>query len=388
MDFTLNDEQKMLHDTVFKFTKNEWEPRTVEIDEEDKFPWWLWQRLRDLGWCGLLIPEEYGGAGLSVTDACIMFEAAGHAGSDTGTNLAWGVHCSIGVVPIILCGNQEQKERYLPRIASGEWITCFCLTEPNVGSDSANVQCTATRQGDHYVLNGTKMFITNGPVADVAIVIAATDKSKGPRGVSAFIVEKSFPGYSVGKKLKKIGQHGSETSEIIFDNCIVPVENRLLEEGDGFVKVGAANLEYERTILTSNWTGMLGYNLALATAYAQQRTQFGHPIVKYPQIREMLVRMKMDYDLSKLLMHQAAWMKDQGIPAPAEASIYKAFTGKACLRSASDGIQVHGGYGLMTEYKIERSLRDAKLGEVGAGTEQVLNEIIARVITGTRSLTL
>lgn len=388
MDFTLTEEQRMLHDTVFKFTKNEWEPRTVEIDEEDKFPWWLWQRLRELDWCGLLIPEEYGGAGLSVTDACIMFEAAGHAGADTGTNLAWGVHCSIGVVPIILCGNKQQKEKYLPKIASGEWIACFCLTEPNVGSDSANVQCTAVRKGDHYVLNGSKMFITNGPVADVAIVIAATDKSKGPRGISAFIVEKSFPGYSVGPKLKKIGQHGSETSEIIFDNCIVPVENRLLEEGDGFTKVGAANLEYERAILTSNWTGMLGYNLTLAANYAQQRTQFGHPIVKYPQIREMLVRMKVDYDISKLLMYQAAWMKDNGIPAPAEASMYKAFTGKACLRSASDGIQVHGGYGLMTEYKIERSLRDAKLGEVGAGTEQVLNEIIARVITGTRSLTL
>lgn len=388
MDFTLTEEQKMLHDTVFKFTKNEWEPRTVEIDESDIFPWWLWDRLRQLDWCGLLIPEEYGGSGLSVLDTAVMMEAAGHAGADTGSALAWGVHLSIGTVPIIFCGSEEQKQKYLPKIAAGECITCFGLTEPNVGSDAVNVQCTAVRKGDHYVLNGTKMFITNGPIADLAIVIAATDKSKGARGVSAFIVEKNFPGYSVGKKLDKIGQRGSETSELIFENCIVPVENRLLEEGEGFTKVGAMNLEYERSILSASWTGMMGYNVDLASSYAQQRIQFGHPIVKYSQIREMLVRMKVNYEISKLLLYRVAWMKDNGIPAPLEASMYKAFTGKTCMESAIDGMQVHGGYGLMREYKIERSLRDAKLAAVGAGTDQVLNEIIARMITGTRSLTL
>jgi alkylation response protein AidB-like acyl-CoA dehydrogenase len=222
----------------------------------------------------------------------------------------------------------------------------------------------------------------------MAIVIASTDPAKGPRGISAFIVERGFPGYSTGPKMNKIGQHGSETSEVIFQDCIVPVENRLLGEGDGFTRVGAANLEYERTILTAIWTGMIGYNLDLSVAYASQRTQFGHPIVKYSQIREMLTRMKTDYDTSKLMMYRAAWMKDQGIPAPAEAAMYKAFTGQASMRTAVEGMQVHGGYGLMREYKIERSLRDAKLGAVGAGTEQVLNEIVARVITGTRSLTL
>lgn len=388
MDFTLTDEQRMLHDTVFKFTKNEWEPRTIEIDESDSFPWWLWERLRQLDWCGLLVPEEYGGSGMGVLDTAIMMEAAGHAGADTGSILAWGVHLTIGTIPIVLCGTEEQKAKYLPKIAAGEYITCFCLTEPNIGSDAVNVQCSAVRKGDHYVLNGTKMFITNGPIADLAIVIAATDKSKGVRGVSAFIVEKNFPGFSVGKKLNKIGQRGSETSEIIFDNCIVPVENRLMDEGDGFTKVGAINLEYERSILSAGWTGMLGYNLDLATTYAQQRTQFGHPIVKYPQIREMLVRMKINYDISKLLLYRAAWMKDQGLPAALEASLYKAFTAQACMESAIDGMQAHGGYGLMREYKIERSLRDAKLCSVGAGTDQVLYEIIARAITGTRSLTL
>jgi len=388
MDFNLTEEQKMLHDTVFKFTRNEWEPRTVEIDDSDCFPWWLWDRFRQLGWCGLLIPEKYGGSGLGVLDTAVMMEAAGHAGADTGSALAWGVHLSIGTVPIILCGNEQQKQKYLPKIATGECITCFALTEPNIGSDAVNLQCTAVRQGDHYVINGTKMFITNGPIADLAIVIAATDKSEGARGISAFIVEKDFPGYSVGRKLDKVGQRGSETSELIFDNCIVPVENRLLEEGDGFIKVGAMNLEYERSILSAAWTGMMGYNVDLAAAYAGQRTQFGHPIVKYSQIREMLARMKVNYEISKLLLYRAAWMKDQGMPAPLEASMYKAFTGKACMESAIDGMQIHGGYGLMREYKIERSLRDAKLAAVGAGTDQVLNEIIARTVTGTRSLTL
>lgn len=187
MDFRLNEEQQLLHDTVTKFTKKEWEPKTLEIDAEAKFPYWLWQKFQEMGWCGLMIPEEYGGAGLGLLEMCIMFEAAGHAGGDTGTALAWGTHCTIGTIPIIKCGNQEQKQRYLPKLASGEWIGCFCLTEPNVGSDAAHVQCTATRKGDHYVLNGTKMFITNGPNADVAIVIAATDKSRGAGGLSAFI---------------------------------------------------------------------------------------------------------------------------------------------------------------------------------------------------------
>lgn len=388
MDFTLTEEQRMLHDTVYKFVKSEWEPRTIEIDEKDEFPWWLWQRLRELGWCGLMIPEEYGGAGLGALDAAIMFEAAGHAGADTGAALAWATHVVIGTIPIVLCGSPEQKKKYLPKLASGEWISCFCLTEPNVGSDASNVQCTAVKKGDHYVLNGTKMFITNGPIADVAVVIASTDKSKGARGVSAFIVEKSFPGFSVGKKLDKIGQRGSETSEVIFDNCIVPEENRLLEEGDGFAKVGAANLEYERIVLPAIWVGTLGYNLDLAVSYAQQRTQFGHPIVRFPQIREMLARMKMDYDIAKLLMYRAAWMKDQGMPCALEATMFKVFVGQSSMRSAIEGMQVHGGYGMMREYKIERSLRDAKLTAVGGGTEQVLNEVIARIITGTRSVTM
>ncbi len=386
MDFSLSDQEQMLHDTVYKFAKNEWEPRTLEIDKEERFPMWLWDKFKEMGWCGLMIPEEYGGAGLSLLELCTMFEAAAHAGADIGTCLAWGTHCTIGSLPIVFCGNEEQKKKYLPRLASGEWIGCFCLTEPNVGSDAAHVQCTAVRKGDHYVLNGTKMFITNGPNADLAVVFAATDKSRGAKGVSAFIVERKFPGYSVGKRLDKIGMHGSETSEIIFDNCIVPVENRLLEEGAGFTKVGAKILEYERNSLVAIWTGNLGYNYDLSANYAKQRTQFDYPIIRFPQIRERLVHMKLDYDISKLLMYRAASKKDSGKDGPLEATEYKIFTGQASQRSASEAIQIHGGYGLMREYKVERSLRDAKLVQIGAGTEQVLTELVARLITDTRSL--
>lgn len=388
MDFRLNEEQQLLHDTVFKFSKKEWEPKTLEIDAEARFPYWLWHKFREMGWCGLMVPEEYGGAGLGLLEMCIMFEAAAHAGGDTGTALAWGTHCTIGTIPIIKCGSPEQKQRYLPKLASGEWIGCFCLTEPNVGSDAAHVQCTAAHKGDHYVLNGSKMFITNGPNADVAIVIAATDKSRGASGLSAFIVEKGFSGFSVGKTLEKIGQHGSETSEIVFDNCIVPVENRLLDEGDGFKKVGAVNLEYERTGLTAIWAGNIGYNIDLAIAYAKQRVQFGHPIIEYAQIREKIAQMQLEYDICKLLMYSAASKKDRGEFAPLEATEFKVFCAQASVRSALEAIQIHGGYGLMREYKVERSLRDSKLGQVGAGTEQMLLELIARITTGSRSLTI
>ena len=388
MDLRLSEEQQILHDTVFKFSKQEWEPRTIEIDESNEFPMWLWQRFRELGWCGLLTPKEYGGAGLGLLDTCIIFEAATHAGGDTGSALAWATHCTIGTLPILLCGSEEQKQKYLPKLASGEWMSCFCLTEPNVGSDAAGVQCTAVREGDYYILNGTKTFITNGQKADIAIVMVSTDKEKGAGGLTAFIVETNTPGFSASKPFNKIGNRGSEQSELYFDNVKVPVENRLLGEGDGFKKVGVQTLEYERTGLTAIWTGILGYNIDLSIDYAKKRMQFGHTIIEYAQIREKIAQMKIDYDIARLLMYKAAWMKDNRIPAPIEATEYKIFIGQANMRSATEAIQIFGGYGLLKEFKVERSLRDAKLSQIGAGSEQMLYEVITRALTKTRSLTI
>ncbi len=388
MDFKFSEEQQMLHDTIYKFTKKEWEPRTIEIDESNRFPMWLWDKLREMGWCGLMVPVEYGGAGLGLMEACIAFEAATHAGGDTGSTLGWATHCSIGTLPIVLCGSEEQKKKYLPKLASGEWISCFALTEPNVGSDAAGVECTAVQEGDYYILNGSKTFITNARIANIGLVMASTDKSKGAAGLTVFIVDMDSPGVTVGEPFDKIGNRGSEQSEVHFDNVKVPVENRILGEGDGFKKVGVQNLEYERTALTAIWTGVLGYNIELSVNYARQRQQFGHPIAQYGQIREKIAQMQLDYDIAKLLMYKSAWLKDNGIPGAMESTEYKVFIGQANMRSAAEAIQIFGGYGLLKEFKIERSLRDAKLAQIGAGTEQVLLEVIARMITGIRSLTM
>lgn len=388
MDFNLTGEQQMLHDTVFKFTKKEWESHTVEIDESNRFPMWLWQRFREEGWCGLMIPKEYGGAGLGLLDTCIMLEAAAHAGGDIGSILAWATHLSIGSVPLLLCGNEDQKKRYLPKMASGEWMSCFMLTEPNVGSDAAGVETTAVRDGDYYIVNGTKTFITNAYRAGVGMLMASTDKSKGARGITAFMVDMQAPGITISEPFDKIGPRSSEQSEVHFDNVKIPVEDRLLEEGEGFIKVGVQNLEYERTCLTSIWTGNLGYNIDLAVEYAKQRVQFGHPIVQYAQIREKIAQMKIEYDICKLMMHQAASKKDAGEQAPLEATEFKVFVGQCSNRSALEAMQIFGGMGLVKDLKIERSLRDAKLSQIGAGSEQMLMELIARLVTGTRSLTI
>ncbi len=388
MDFNMSPEQQLMHDTVYKFTEKEWEPRTIEIDDSNRFPMWLWERFREEGWCGLMIPQEYGGSGLGLLDACIMLEAATHAGGDVGSTLAWATHLSIGSIPLLLCGNEQQKKKYLPKMASGEWMSCFMLTEPNVGSDAAAVETTAVRNGDHYVVNGTKTFITNANTADIGMMLASTDRSKGAKGLTAFIVDMHANGITISEPFDKIGPRGSEQSEVHFDNVKIPVEDRILEEGQGFIKVGVENLEFERTCLTSIWTGNLGYNLDLTVEYAKQRVQFGHPIVQYAQIRDKIAQMKLEYDICKLLMYKAASQKDAGIPAPMESTEFKVFIGQCSNRSALEAMQIFGGMGLMKEMKIERSLRDAKLSQIGAGSEQMLMELIARLVTGTRSLTI
>ncbi|MDR2503555.1 MAG: acyl-CoA dehydrogenase family protein [Deltaproteobacteria bacterium] len=388
MDFNLSQEQKMLQEAVIKFVLKEWEPNTQEIDESNKFHMWLWRRFRDLSWCGMMIPKEYGGAGMTLLDTCIALESMVHAGGDVGTTLGLATHLSIGSIPLLVCGNDEQKKRFLPKIATGEWQSCFMLTEPNVGSDATGVETVAVREGDGYILNGTKTFITNAPTADVGMIMASTDRSKGAKGLTAFMIDMRAPGVKVGPSFDKIGPRGSEQAEVYLENVKVPLKDRILEEGDGFIKVGVQNLEYERSCLTSIWTGLLGYNIDLAVKYAKERKQFGNPIIQYAQIRDRIAQMQIEYDICKLLMYRAASKKDAGEQAPLEATEFKVYVGQCGMRSAMEAMQIFGGYGLIKEYKIERSLRDAKLAQLGAGTEQVLMEIIARMVTGTRSLTI
>jgi len=387
MDLRLTEEQQSLYDTAYKFAQKEWEPKTLEIDDENRFPLWLWDKLKENGWLGLLVPEEYGGAGLGLLETCLIMEAAVRAGGDVGSALTWGSHLTIGSVPILTCGNEAQKEKYLPKLASGEWMSCFMLTEPNVGSDAAGVETTAERKGDYYIVNGTKTFITNAAKADVGMLMASTDLSKKAKGITAFMVDMHSEGITIGEPFDKIGPRGSEQSEVHFNNVKVPVEDRILEEGEGFIKVGVTNLEFERTGLASIWTGLQGYSIDLAVKYACEREQFGHKIAEFPQIRDRIAQMRLEYDISKLLMYQAASKIDNGEKGMLESTEYKVYNSQACIRTALEAMQIFGGYSLIKEYKIERSLRDAKLSSIGAGSEQMLLEIIARATTGVRSMT-
>jgi alkylation response protein AidB-like acyl-CoA dehydrogenase len=268
----------------------------------------------------------------------------------------------------------------MPKIASGEWVGAFGLTEPGAGSDAASVRTTATRKGDYYLLNGTKMFITNGPIADVLVVIAITDKEKKAAGISALIVEKGFPGYSVGRELKKMGVKASTTGELVFEDCPVPAQNILRREGEGFL-VALGTVEWDRSTLMAPFLGALAYAVDACVKYAKERVQFGRPIASFQAIQHKLADMKVILEATRLLIYRVAWLKDQGkFTNPVEAAAAKLFVGEFGMKAASDAVQIHGGYGLMHEYPVERIFRDAKLGAIGGGTSEIMRLIIARSI--------
>ncbi|MFQ6015893.1 MAG: acyl-CoA dehydrogenase family protein, partial [Anaerolineae bacterium] len=247
--FALTEEQQAMRRTLLEFSRRELAPHAAQMDREGEWSWELWHKMGEVGLLGLPLPEEYGGAGASALTTAIAMEAIAAGGADAGLLLSWGAHLIICAVPIWKLGNEAQRRKYLPRLASGQWVGAFGLTEPNAGSDAASIQTTATRRGDLYLLNGTKMFITNGSIADVILVIAVTDREKGHQGISAFLVEKDFPGFAVGRTLDKLGHRASPTSELIFTDCEVPVENMLGQEGEGFTRVAQFALEWERAVL-------------------------------------------------------------------------------------------------------------------------------------------
>lgn len=337
----------------------------------------LWRKIGAMGLCGLPIPEEYGGSGADAVTSLLAYEAFTKGSKDPGLYLSLGAHLFICAIPIWLHGNEAQKQKYLPKLASGEWIGALGLTEPNAGSDAAGIQTTARREGDYYILNGSKMFITNGPVADVVLVMATVDKSKRAGGVTAFIVEKGTPGFSVGRKLNKMGHRTSPTAELIFEDCKVPVENRVGEEGKGFHATTDA-LVWERGVfLAAESLGMMAAMLEDAIEYAKTRTQFGQPIAKFQMIRDKIARMKVTYDAARMLAFRAAWMKDNGKDGKLEASIAKAFYADELVKFADDALQVFGGYGYMKEYPIERMYRDARLMPIGGGTSEVQRLVVS-----------
>ncbi len=281
-------------------------------------------------------------------------------------------------MPIVLCGTEQQKQRYLPKLATGEWIAGLGLTEPGSGSDAAgSMETRAEKRGDRWILNGTKMFITNGPIGDVFTVMAVTDKKKGPLGISVFLVEKDFPGFRAGKKLKKMGMRTSTTSELIFEDCEVPAENMIERPNSGFLRVGKATLEWERTVLVASAIGSMHHMLDEAVRYAKTRRQFGEPIGRFQAIQEKIARVRMKLDASRLLIYKSAVMKDRGKPAPIESSLAKVHATEAVIEAAYEMGQVHGGYCFIHEYPVERAYRDCRLGTLGGGTSEVMRSIIA-----------
>ena len=376
MDYTLPENIRLMRDTVQKFVKNDLEPISQKVEEEEKIPENIVQKMRDMGFFGLSIPEEYGGMGLGTLGECVLNEEFGKVNACFRSR--FGTNNGIGSQGILIDGTPEQKQKYLPRIASGEWTAAFALTEPNAGSDAANIQTKAEKKGDVYLLNGLKHFITNGDVADVSTVMAVTDKTKGPRGVTAFIVEKTFPGYSVGKVDKKMGVHGNNTSELVFEDCQVPAGNIIgLQEGKGF-STAMKVLEKGRITIASSCVGTAQVCLDMSIAHSKQRVQFGKPISANQAIQWMLADMAISIYTGRQIVYHTAWCRDQKQRVTQQAAMCKVYCTEMVNRVADSALQIHGGMGYMKESPIERIYRDMRLMRIFEGTSEVQRMVIAR----------
>ena len=385
MDFAFTDEQKEFAAIVERFGREQLVPNwSQEADDNNVFLQDSWDAMGEMGLLGLPFPEEYGGSGASAVDTCLAGEALGRAGVDSGTTLSWGAHSILCGVPIWKMGTEEQKRRYLPKISSGEWIGAFCLTEPGSGSDAASMATRAERDGDGWVLNGSKTWITNGPIAHQFIVTAVTDPDAVPKslGISTFVVDADSPGFRVGRKLDKLGCRTSPTSEIFFEDCRVPSDALLGPENMGFVLVAKLILGWERTCLLAPGLGGMWHGLEVATKYAMERKQFGRPIGKFQAIQEKLADMRVDYEVAWGLLYRVADRLDRDLPVLTEAATVKTFLSEASVRNAEEVVQIHGGYGFSKEYLVERAYRDAKLATIGAGTSEIQRGLIARAIGG------
>lgn len=377
MPFQLTEEQQMLRDMVRKLAQNEIAPRAVEIDKTHEFPRENIKKMGELGLMGVPIPEEYGGAGCDFLSYIITIEEISRACASTGVILA--VHTSVGTFPILYFGTEEQKQKYIPKLAAGEYIGAFALTEPGAGSDPANMKTTARLEGDYYIVNGSKIFITNGGVADVYCTFVVTDKEKGHKGITALLIDKDTPGFSIGKTEEKMGLHGSQTTELIFENARVPKENILGKEGEGF-KVAMSLLDGGRIGIGAQGLGIAQAALDAAVAYAKERVQFGKPIAKQQAIQFMLADMATEVEAARCLVYRAARMREMGLPYSKEASMAKRYATDAAMKVTTDAVQIFGGYGYCKEYPVERYMRDAKITQIYEGTNQIQRLVIAKHI--------
>lgn len=374
MLFRLNDEQELLRDTIKEFTESEIAPIAAENDEQEKFPVELVPMLGEIGVMGIPIPEEYGGVGMGVLEYVLAVEEISKVCASTGVTVS--AHTSLCCAPILEYGTEEQKQKYLPDLATGEKLGAFGLTEPNAGTDAAMQATTAVDEGDHYLLNGSKIFITNGSYADVYVVFAMTDKSAGNKGITAFILEKGMEGFTFGSKERKMGIRASATYELVFDNVKVPKENLLGELNKGF-KVAMTTLDGGRIGIAAQALGIAQGAIDAASAYVKERIQFGRPISAFQNTQFTLAEMQTRVDAARLLVYRAATSKDEGEKYSQEAAMAKLFASEAARDVTCKAVQLFGGYGYTREYPVERMMRDAKITELYEGTSEVQKMVIA-----------
>jgi len=375
ISFSLTEEQEMLRQEARKFARKEIVPVAAQYDREGEFPREIVQKAFDMGLMNDVIPEEYGGPGISYVDSCIISEelAAGCAGVAT-TVMA----NSLALTPIVIVGSDEQKKHFLPPMCEKLEFAAFCLTEPGAGSDVGAISTTAVRDGDHYVINGTKHFITNGGVAGLYTVFASTDKSRGARGLSAIVVKKDeTPGVSTGNELDKMGQRASNTAEVVFENARVPVGNLLGREGQGF-KIAMMTFDTTRPVVSAVSVGVARAAYEYAVEYVKERIQFGTPLAKNQAIQFQVADMAIKISAARLLTWHAAWMMDNGMKQSKEAAIAKAFAADAAMDITTRAVQLFGGYGYSKEYPVEKLMRDAKLLQIYEGTSEIQRLVIAR----------
>lgn len=374
MQLTWTEEQQMMRDMVRSFAKEEIAP-FVEKMEAGEFPREILKKMGELGLMGITVPERYGGSEMDFTSYIIAIHELSKVSAVVGVILS--VHTSVGTNPILYFGNEEQKQKYVPKLATGEYLGAFCLTEPGAGSDAGSLKSTAKRDGDDYIINGSKVFITNGGEADVYTVFASTDPSKGTRGISAFLVEKDTPGFIVGKDEYKMGLHGSRTVQLTFDNMRVPAANLLGQEGEGF-KIAMSNLDVGRIGIAAQSLGIAEAALEAAADYAKQRVQFGKPIIAQQGVAFKLADMATAIEASHLLVYRAANLRTKGKSCGIEASMAKLFASKTAVETATEAIQVYGGYGFTEDYPVERYFRDAKVTEIYEGTSEIQRLVISK----------
>ncbi len=374
MNYFLTDEQQMIQELAAKIADEKIAPVALEYDEEGKFPHDIVKILADSDLCGVYIPEEYGGLGGGIFEMALVVEQLSRACGGIALSFAG---TGLGTFPILLFGSDEQKKKYLPDIASGKKLAAFGLTEANAGSDAAGIQTTAVPDGDDYVLNGTKQWITNGGEADVYSVIALTDKTLGPRGYSAFIVEKGTPGFSFGKKENKMGIRASATVELVFEDCRIPKENLLYKEGMGFV-VAMKTLDRTRPGVAAQAVGIAQGAMDAAAKYSRERVQFGSPISSFQAIQHILADMAIQVEASRALVYQTCRFIDSGAKnISKESAMCKVIASDTAMKVTTDAVQVLGGYGYMKEYPVEKMMRDAKITQIYEGTNQIQRNIIA-----------